>query len=1256
MMKIFRSRSIAVLLIIAMVFTFSFSSAFAVSNGNGSETIAFKVDNYGNNVDDGNNSYQPKSLIEEIIEWLEGEYPGYDIELDAYYIKASTMIFDSEGNEINPNNPAIDDYISDQGNGNAFNQNITHSKDFSTSWVDSEYNLENGTILDHGISHVLFLFTKTPIPEEPEDGTLEITKEVIGDFAPDSDTEYEITIKDSQGNEVETAILEDGETESFDLAPGTYHVSESNAHGADDVSYSGDIYSENSDPDYVVVMVEENSTISITVTNTFDDPDGTLEIIKNVLGDFAPGDGTEYEISILDSEDDQAVVQTEIITSGTQTFDLAPGTYHVWESETNEADEVDYPNDTILNDNDLEYVEVVIQPDNTSTVTINNTFNTDDEQEDPESDIEVIKTIGEDGPPHEGVEFTLMADDSDFEMKKSTDNNGSILFEDVPAGNYTLSETLPNGFTVREYNENIVVEAGEDQIIFVVNDMIRNPRVPFDYNGSTINGYKMNEMEEGLEGWTINLYKGNSEEPIATTTTDENGYYEFTDLEPGTYTVAEEMQYGWTNLTPIEQEVTIGDERHGEGTQNFPGDSDLVAAIENDNLVFAAEGRIGNNALSGDHEVNLHTPSYNIEDQGNWIWNNNGVPVDFEINYYPSDSEIEFTVGNDESVFYNLPADYEFSDIMIRTRAVKSDSGVMINNLAIDGSPISGSSVAVGNHEGVDVLWISGQDLMDSDGFSLTGQSTMYWDTNNAPSNSQLAYQVKFGIVPVEEEHRVDFMNEEITNIDIIKEVVGNGPEEGYEVTLERIYMEIPSDNILDVNILEVMSPIELTIDEGMNSFNLPGGYYHLWESNPQGADEINYSGDIEEIQVPENGEGVVIFIPYSGYEGDYYYEGPTSITITNTFIPPTPTPDPRGSITVEKILLSGDEAIEDSDLEFTVNVSNGDDYNVDHTFTVNEPAEINGLELGTYTIEEINLPDGVEFDNISDDTVELTLLQRNVTVTVTNDIPIDDEPEDPTGSISIEKLLFDGEVGIEDSDVDFTVNISNGDDYDEDHTFSVNEPLEIDGLELGTYTIEEINIPEGYEFESISDEEVTIEEGNLSVVVFITNMVEEEPTGTLIIEKILTGNNVTDSDNAQEFTVLVTNENGYSEEHTFSVNQPAEITGLELGRYMIEEINLPSGYGFESISDEAVVLTGNTLEITVVVENSIFDEVIDDTDQPQGSVDDEIILDEAPPLGSDELPRTGQRHAGVFYSIGLMITGLGVLLKRFVFSTSLNE
>ncbi|MEZ6241723.1 MAG: SdrD B-like domain-containing protein [Phycisphaerales bacterium] len=73
-------------------------------------------------------------------------------------------------------------------------------------------------------------------------------------------------------------------------------------------------------------------------------------------------------------------------------------------------------------------------------------------------------------------------------------------------------------------------------------------------NGSTIAGVKFNDLngngvrdsgEPVLPGWTINLSPGG-----ATATTDSNGHYYFTGLNPGAYTITETNQSGWVQTSP----------------------------------------------------------------------------------------------------------------------------------------------------------------------------------------------------------------------------------------------------------------------------------------------------------------------------------------------------------------------------------------------------------------------------------------------------------------------------------------------------------------------------------------------------------------------------------------------------------------------------------------------------------------------------------------------------------------------------------
>src|SRR5262249_21224808 len=73
---------------------------------------------------------------------------------------------------------------------------------------------------------------------------------------------------------------------------------------------------------------------------------------------------------------------------------------------------------------------------------------------------------------------------------------------------------------------------------------------------TSVHGYKFNDLngngvdngDPRLSGWTITLTgTDNMGNPVSlTTTTGANGEYSFTGLTPGTYTVAEVLQTGWT--------------------------------------------------------------------------------------------------------------------------------------------------------------------------------------------------------------------------------------------------------------------------------------------------------------------------------------------------------------------------------------------------------------------------------------------------------------------------------------------------------------------------------------------------------------------------------------------------------------------------------------------------------------------------------------------------------------------------------------
>ena len=75
-----------------------------------------------------------------------------------------------------------------------------------------------------------------------------------------------------------------------------------------------------------------------------------------------------------------------------------------------------------------------------------------------------------------------------------------------------------------------------------------------------IEGYKLDDCTgEGLEGWTI-ILKNDTGVEINSTKTGPDGNYSFCDLIPGRYTVCEEMEDGWMNVTETCLDVDLGAE------------------------------------------------------------------------------------------------------------------------------------------------------------------------------------------------------------------------------------------------------------------------------------------------------------------------------------------------------------------------------------------------------------------------------------------------------------------------------------------------------------------------------------------------------------------------------------------------------------------------------------------------------------------------------------------------------------------------
>ena len=120
---------------------------------------------------------------------------------------------------------------------------------------------------------------------------------------------------------------------------------------------------------------------------------------------------------------------------------------------------------------------------------------------------------------------------------QTTAADGAYLFDDLGAGSYTVTLTLPEGFTLGPGEvaaRPVTLSAGQDATI----DW---EAVPADPETGTIAG-TVTAGAQGVGGATITL-AGTS---TGTTTTSGSGSYAFVNLAPGDYTVAVELPTGFS--------------------------------------------------------------------------------------------------------------------------------------------------------------------------------------------------------------------------------------------------------------------------------------------------------------------------------------------------------------------------------------------------------------------------------------------------------------------------------------------------------------------------------------------------------------------------------------------------------------------------------------------------------------------------------------------------------------------------------------
>ncbi|MDD5693154.1 MAG: SpaA isopeptide-forming pilin-related protein [Patescibacteria group bacterium] len=169
---------------------------------------------------------------------------------------------------------------------------------------------------------------------------------------------------------------------------------------------------------------------------------------------------------------------------------------------------------------------------------------------------------------HEGKEdwligWMIQLRGNNISKDASTNSDGEVIFRNLPAGTYTVREVLQSPWknitpisqtvTVNQNNKDGYVEFGNQKIPVYPDRFTIVARKYEDANGNAIR----DKDELWLQGWKIRL---TGDKLTRDFVTNGEGEVTFKDLESGVYTVSEETQGGWKNITPTSQRVNINKE------------------------------------------------------------------------------------------------------------------------------------------------------------------------------------------------------------------------------------------------------------------------------------------------------------------------------------------------------------------------------------------------------------------------------------------------------------------------------------------------------------------------------------------------------------------------------------------------------------------------------------------------------------------------------------------------------------------------
>ena len=222
-----------------------------------------------------------------------------------------------------------------------------------------------------------------------------------------------------------------------------------------------------------------------------------------------------------------------------------------------------------------------------------------------------IQDTGESGLAN--VTVTLFDNTNNAIATTTSDADGSYRFTNIAIGDYTLKVTAPATYLFSPQNQGtndtLDSDFNPNNGLTATFTLTRDGNITLDaglYQTATINGQVWNDIkgngikdaqESGLKDWTVYLDANNNGEYNSgeiTTVTDTQGNYRFSDLIPGTYTVAQVLQDNWRQTYPVI--TTTG--------------ANIPLSIPTLELISPSDNQV---------QLNFSTTEYIVEETGNAI-------------------------------------------------------------------------------------------------------------------------------------------------------------------------------------------------------------------------------------------------------------------------------------------------------------------------------------------------------------------------------------------------------------------------------------------------------------------------------------------------------------------------------------------------------------------------------------------------------------------------------------------------------------